>query len=363
MPVACQPRVREAQHGGDARRLAREARRSPTRQPTPCRARPARAHASRDARAAAPPAPASARTAARRRAGRRARRRPARPPGARASRASSSSPAMWPWASLKRAHAVQVEERERRRRAPRQQLPEVVEQRAPVAEPRQRSWVAAKCSSAAAAATAVGAPQLDLGHRRAREVLEHAVVAAGPLARLVVDRAQRAEPAPSEVVSGMPEVGDDPEVLDRRVVVDLRVHARVDDLQRRAGLDDVAAERVRERRLAQLADADRALEHLALVGDEREQRDRHVQHLGDQPRDAVERGLGGESRRPLSASAASRRGSHDAVHDGSARRPGRSASGGRSSWSSGASNAVTSSADDVAARGRPRPAASAGRCR
>ena len=139
---------------------------------------------------------------------------------------------------------------------------------------------------------AVGAPQLDLGHRRAREVLEHAVVAAGPLARLVVDRAQRAEPHAVGGGQRHAEVGDDPVFLDRRVVADLRVRARVDDLQRRAGLHDVAAERVRERRLAQLADADRGLEHLALGGDEREQRDGDVQHLGDQPRDAVERRLG-----------------------------------------------------------------------
>ena len=53
------------------------------------------------------------------------------------------------------------------------------------------------------------------------------------------------------------------------------------------------AERVRERRRAHVADADRALEHLAVVGDEREQRDGDVQHLGHEPRDAVERGLGG----------------------------------------------------------------------
>ena len=89
----------------------------------------------------------------------------------------------------------------------------------------------------------------------------------------------------------MPEVGDDPVVLDRRVVADLRVRARVDDLQRRAGVHDVAAEGVESGVSRSVADADRALEHLALVGDEREQRDRHVQHLGDEPRDAVEGGL------------------------------------------------------------------------
>ena len=156
------------------------------------------------------------------------------------------------------------------------------------------SCVAAKCSSAAAAADrAIGPPQLHLGHRRAGQVLQHALVAAGPLAGLVVDRAQRAEPLAARGRERHPEVGDDPEVLDRRVVADLRVHARVDDFQRRPGLDDVAAERVRERRRAHVADADRALEHLAVVGDQREQRDGDVQHLGHEPRDAVERGLGG----------------------------------------------------------------------
>ena len=152
--------------------------------------------------------------------------------------------------------------------------------------------MAAKCSSAAASATARLARRSSTSAIAApAQVLEHAVVAAGPLARLVVDRAQRAEPHAVGGRQRHAEVGDDPVLLDRRVVADLRVRARVDDLQRRAGLDDVAAERVRERRLAQLADADRGLEHLPLVGDEREQRDRHVQHLGDEPRDAVERRL------------------------------------------------------------------------
>ena len=87
------------------------------------------------------------------------------------------------------------------------------------------------------------------------------------------------------------------------------MRARVDDLQRRAGLDDVAAERVRERRLAQVADADRALNTW------RSSVTSVNSATGTCSTSATSRvtrsnaASGGESSSPLSASAASRRGS------------------------------------------------------
>ncbi len=103
------------------------------------------------------------------------------------------------------AHPVQVEQRERRRPPVGQHLPEVLEQRAPVAQARERVVRGREMQLGGRGGDlAVGPAQLDLCHRRAGQVLEHAVVAPGPLARLVVDRAQRAEALAAPVVSGMP---------------------------------------------------------------------------------------------------------------------------------------------------------------
>ncbi len=128
------------------------------------------------------------------------------------------------------------------------------------------------------------------------------------------------------------------------------MQARVDDLERRARVHHVLAEGVRERRLAHVADAHRALEHLALGGDQGEQRDRHVQDLGDEPRDAVEGRLGRRVHEPALARAASRRGSEPVGHGSSATTIDATSAvrRARSPSSSRASNAVTSTPTTLA---------------
>ena len=117
-----------------------------------------------------------------------------------------------------------------------------------------------------------------------------------PLARAAVDHAQRAERVAAGVDQRDARVGDRAHLLDRRVVLEQRVLARVLDDQRRALRDRVLAEGVRERRLAlarrRLLDADRALEELAVLVDQRDERDRGVEHLGGEPDVAVEAGVG-----------------------------------------------------------------------
>ena len=212
MPVACQPRVREAQHGGDAPAPRAAARPSPRDSRRRSRSALSAPQAADTTRAAARPRPSAARTAARRRAGTRARRRRARSPAAAPSRASSSSPARWPCASLTPRMPCRSSSAKVAGALVGQQLAEVVEQRAAVAEAGERVVRGREVQLGRRGGDrAVGAPQLDLGHRGAREVLEHAVVAAGPLARLVVDRAQRAEPHAVGRRQRHAEVGDDPE--------------------------------------------------------------------------------------------------------------------------------------------------------
>ena len=101
-----------------------------------------------------------------------------------------------------------------------------------------------------------------------------------PLARLVVDRAQRAERLAAAGDQRHAEVGDHLQLLDRGVALDDRVHAGVLDLQRRAGEDHVLAEGVRQRRAPggrdRLGQPDLAAEELLLLGDHREQRDRRL---------------------------------------------------------------------------------------
>ena len=116
---------------------------------------------------------------------------------------------------------------------------------------------------------------------------------AGPVARLAVDHAQRPERVALGVDQRDAGVGDDAHVADGGVVAqDAGARAR---RRRRSGSrrgDGVLAEGVRERRLAvrtpMARHAEAALEELAVVVDERDERDGRVHHLRGESREAVE---------------------------------------------------------------------------
>ena len=138
---------------------------------------------------------------------------------------------------------------------------------------------------------AVGGAQVQLGHDVVGQLGEDLDLDVGPLAGAVLDGAEGAQRVAVSVGQGNAAVGDDVEVLDRRVVLDARVEAGVGHHQRGVAGDDVLAEGVRQRRLVH-GHAHRALEVLARVVDERHRRHRRPEQPRGQAGEPIEDRLG-----------------------------------------------------------------------
>src|SRR4051794_14115280 len=138
----------------------------------------------------------------------------------------------------------------------------------------------------------LAARERDVGRDGRGEVLEQLDLVGAPVAWLRVDDAQGAEDVAAGLAEWDPRIGDDAHLLHGQVVAQELVLARVVDDQAVAGGHGVLAERVGQRRLAlrrpRLGQADAAREDLAVLVDERDERDRGVEDLGGEPGVAVE---------------------------------------------------------------------------
>ena len=134
--------------------------------------------------------------------------------------------------------------------------------------------------------------QLDLGHHRGGQFANDGQFVGGPLVRLGVDGAERADGVAVGGGERHAGVGHDAEVGDGRVAGKRGVRAGIANDKGRGRGDDVAAERVGQRRLAcrrpRLRQPDVTLEELARAVHQRHERYRHAQDAACQPGQAVE---------------------------------------------------------------------------
>jgi hypothetical protein len=138
-----------------------------------------------------------------------------------------------------------------------------------------------------------GAAQANLGHRQRGEILERGHRRGRPLARRVVDDAQRSECGALFGDERDAGIGDDAEIRHAEVLGDDLVLPGIIDDEGPAARHRELAEGMRERRLAprspRLGQTDRALEELPIRVDERDQRHRRVAQARRQPGQTIER--------------------------------------------------------------------------
>jgi hypothetical protein len=138
-------------------------------------------------------------------------------------------------------------------------------------------------------------PQLETVRAGRGEVVQQLEVVGRPLARAMVDRAQRPEHIAVPVDQRHPGVADHAQVTDRGVVADPLVVARVDDDQR-LGRGHLPAEGVAQRRLARVgprrAQPGRTGKELPVRVDQRNQGDGYAQSNAHHVGEAVEHRIG-----------------------------------------------------------------------
>ena len=164
----------------------------------------------------------------------------------------------------------------------------------PASAKRSRYWgpplpVTAACSPRGPVPSGA---KLDLADGAGAKVGEQRDIALGPESRHRVDHAQRADHLTRRGQERHAGVGDPAEVPHRGVGAEQRMPARVLDHQRLARAHHMAAEGMAERRRApagpRLGQPGGALEELAVVGDDGDQRDGRAQQPGRHPGEPVE---------------------------------------------------------------------------